>query len=581
MALAVCIGLAFGPSQDVALAETTDSESTSSESVSTDTDDDTVATDDESETGSVVDDETEAENDPEPELAEGGDDTAEPTADLEPEPQPDVVPAPDDHPSAGEQETFAPDIPDPVVAEDISLTSGDDAGAQPDPAEEVPVLALSQSLATARSALPVQTLELPVLEISEALEPVLTADPAHLLSVSPARFAAAAPAAVAPSTPTPPQPLSPIAQVLQLPGQIVNAVLELLDLTAAANSSELPFDIYTPINNLIFGLFREWERLVGLHQPPPVQPALPTMTYLGPTTALTPTVAQFLNAASAQYVLGGTPGDLLPLTVGGFQLSSTNILTGMVGTAWVTPEGQIIVAYQGTTGGSNLLFDPLIIIAQLAADLQVIFTGTTPLAFYDALEFANRVQAEAILQGYTSDDIFVTGHSLGAWEAEFVAQQKGLAGIGFEAPGMNTAVAGNGDDSMFVNIVNYGSPVGFMATDLPGLQPFMPTYVPTGGSKPHYGPIVLIGDPDAATPLLNASQLWGDGLVGSAIFLVSYLGNLIQYHLPGVQAYHLDVTNDPGIVPWFGTSRGIVHEGYGELTIPQLLAAASEDGILV
>ena len=37
------------------------------------------------------------------------------------------------------------------------------------------------------------------------------------------------------------------------------------------------------------------------------------------------------------------------------------------------------------------------------------------------------MQAEAAEQGYGDDRIFVTGHSLGGWEAEFVAQQTGLA----------------------------------------------------------------------------------------------------------------------------------------------------------
>jgi hypothetical protein len=291
-------------------------------------------------------------------------------------------------------------------------------------------------------------------------------------------------------------------------------------------------------------------------------------------------VAQFLNASTAGYVLGSTPGGLVPLTVDGFQVSSTNILSGMVGKAWVTPEGQVIIAYQGTTGGTNLLFNPIITISQIIADLQVVFTGTTPLAFYDALRFANRVQAEAALQGYTSDDIFVTGHSLGGWEAQFVAQQMGLAGIGFEAPGMNSVVEGNGADSMFVNIGTYGSTAPYMSTDLPGLQPFMPPYVPGGGSKPHYGPIVMVGDPAAMTPLYNASTLWGKSLIGSAIFLVDFMVNFFQYHLPRVQAYHLDVTPDPGVVPFLGTARGPVLTGYGTLTIPQLMLAASNDGIL-
>lgn len=387
------------------------------------------------------------------------------------------------------------------------------------------------------------------------------------------------PTTVETTTPVAPQPLSPGAKLLELPGRIVNAVLEALDFTSSANSPTLPVSL-TPINDLIFGAFREVERLLGLQQPPPPQPAVPTLTYDGPTDRPTPTVAQFLNASTAAYVLGSTPGDLKPFVVNGRQMSRTNILTGMVGKAWVTPEGQVIIAYQGTTGGTHLLFNPLIVIPQVIADLQIVFTGTTPGAFHDALDFAEQVQAEAALQGYGEDDLFVTGHSLGGWEAQYVAQQTGLSGIGFEAPGINTVVDGNGAESMFVNIGTYGSSAPYMSTDLPGLQPFMPPYVPGGGSKPHYGPIVMVGDPAAMTPLYNAAALWGRSPVGSAIFLVDYLMNFFQYHLPGVQAYHLDVTSDPGVVPFLGTKRGPVHTGYGDMTIPELMAAASADGIL-
>lgn len=391
---------------------------------------------------------------------------------------------------------------------------------------------------------------------------------------------AVAPSAVVVTTPTPPKPLSPIATVLELPGRVINAVLQFLDFTAGASGPRSPFNI-APINDLLFGAFRELERLAGLHRTPTMQPVLPTMTYTGPTDRPTPTVAQFLNASTAAYGWGTTPGGLVPLTANGFQLTSTNIFSGMSGKAWVTPQGQVIIAYQGTTGGTNLLVNPLITLAQIAADMQVILTGTTPLAFYDALRFARRVQDEAALQGYAADDVFVTGHSLGGWEAQFVAQQTGLAGIGFESPGLNTKVAGNGADSNFVNVAQYGSPVAFMATDLPGLQPFFPAYVPGGGAKPHYGPVVLIGDVEAMNPMRNAAAMWGKSLIGSLVFAVDFLGNFFQYHLMGVQAYHLDVDPDPGVVPWLGTRRGTVHIGYGELTIQQLLKAASDDGILI
>lgn len=459
------------------------------------------------------------------------------SADLEPEPSDD-----DAEDEAG----------DDAVAEQVAETTGD-APAAERPGRRPSVRLDRPATGVDRSAAPVES---------------VTVD-------APARVATT-PVAL---TPTAPEPLSPVAELLTFPARLVNAVLQVLDLTATADRPDRPHGLQ-PINDLIFAAFREIERLLGLHRTPPPQPEVPTLTYTGPTTRPTPTVAQFLNASAAGYVLGSAPGELVPFTVNGFQLSAVNIFSGMVAKTWVTPQGQVIIAYQGTTGGSHLLFNPLITISQIIADLQVVFTRTTPLTFYQALDFADRVQAAAARQGYASEDVFVTGHSLGGWQAQFVAQQRGLAGIGFEAPGMNTRVPGNGADSMFVNIGTYGSSAPFMATDLPGLQPFMPRYVPGGGSKPHFGPIVMIGDPAAMTPLYNASTLWGRSLIGSVIFLADFLFNFFQYHLPGVQAYHLDVTPDPGIVLFLGTARGPVHTGYGTLTIPQLMKAASDDGIL-
>ncbi len=381
-------------------------------------------------------------------------------------------------------------------------------------------------------------------------------------------------------TPPHPQPLSPLGKLLQLPGHLVNTVLQVFDITRSSQGPTAPIKIAPPINDLLFAAFREVEKWIGFDRTPPPQPPFPTLTYTGPTTATTPTVAQFLNASAAAYGLGTTPGGLVPFTVNGFQMASANIISGMAARAWVTADNQVIIAYQGTTGGTNLLFDPFIAASQLLTDLQVIYTQTTPWAFTDALRFAERVQAAAAQQGYGTDDIFVTGHSLGGWEAQYVAQQIGLAGIGFESPGISSTVPGNGADSMFVNVETYGDPAPFMASDLPGLQPFMPPYVPGGGTKPHYGHIVMIGDPAAMTPLLNAVTLWRTGPIRNFVFFVDFLGNFFQYHLPGIQAYHLGVMPDPGVVPWLGTARGPVNAGWGELTIPELLMAASDAGTL-
>lgn len=507
--------------------------------------------------------------------------TAEPLAEIAGGDEPEPV-----HPA--DSTSGEPNVPELIVAEPDSIAGQDgvETGTEPDRNQitgGLPAVTLdravreerSTSVATLTPAAELRTIEDSEIQRGRA-EPSAAA---QVGSTTPALVSVVSPSTVETTPPATAQPLSPLAELLQLPGRLVNAVLEILDITASANSAGSPID-FAPINDVLFAAFRDLERLFGLDRIPPPLPAVPTLTYTGPTTAPTPTVAQFLNAAAAEYVLGGTPGGLVPFTVNGFQMSSTNIFTGQVARSWVTPEGQIIIAYQGTTGGTNLLFNPLIAITQLLTDLQVIFTRSTPWAFYDALHFARRVQAAATEQGFGTDDIFVTGHSLGGWEAQYVAQQIGLGGIGFESPGMNTTVPGNGADSMFVNIETYGDPAPLMSTDLPGLQPFMPAYVPGGGSKPHYGSIVMVGDPAAATTLRNATTLWGKGLIGTLIFVVDFLGNFFQYHLPGVQAYHLGVTPNPGVVPWLGTARGPVSTGYRDLTIPQLLQAASDDGQL-
>jgi hypothetical protein len=397
-----------------------------------------------------------------------------------------------------------------------------------------------------------------------------------------AKFAAAVgPTTSITTTPEPPGPLSPIEKLKAAPGQFVNVVLQVLDITVSSTGPKSPLN-FAPIDEALFAGFRRVEDVLGLDEPPAVQPELSHETYILPVDApQTPTVEQFLNAATAEYVLGGTPAGLKPFTVDGKQMTSRNVLTGEAGKAWVTPEGQIIIAYQGTTGGTNLLFHPFIAISQIVTDTQIIFTDTTPQAFTDSLTFANQVRAEAAKQGYSDSDIFVTGHSLGGWEAEYVAQQTGLGGIGFESPGINTIVDDNGVDSGFVNVETYGDTAAYFSTDLPGLQPFMPPYVPGGGSKPHYGSIVMIGDPEAAYPLQNASALWGTSLVGDAIFAVDILGNFFEHHLPGMQAYNLDVNPDPGVVPWLGSTAGPVNEGWGELTIPELKAAASANHVLI
>jgi len=519
--LAVFVGLVATPAAGFAWADPATSDPTSTGTTShtekpTDTAPDTTTSDQDS---------------PKPTATEPKSD--EPTVDQPTGQEPDS-----DEPAGDEPDSDEPDTEESTSAEPTATETAP-ATAKP----EAPKNTVTEELSTTHPIEPTKPAEpAKPAEPTHPVEPAAVAPTEHTttntetntVETAAPRTATAATAvtttavvqtpAAQVTAPLTPAPLSPLAEILQLPGRIVNAVLQAFGFTSSATSPASLFN-FAPIDNLLFAVFREIEHAFGLDRAWAPAPAVPTMTYTGPTTTQTPTVAQFLNASAAGYGLGTTPGGLVPFVADGFQMSLTNILSGMVGTAWVTPQQQIIIAYQGTTGGTNLLFNPLIAISQVLADMQVILTRTTPWAFHDALLFARRVQDEATKQGYGADDVFVTGHSLGGWEAEFVAQRTGLGGIGFESPGINTTVAGNGASSMFVNIATYGDTAAYLSTDLPGLQPFMPAYVPGGGSKPHYGSIVMIGDPDAMTPLRNAATLWGKGLIASFIFAVDFFGN--------------------------------------------------------
>jgi hypothetical protein len=81
--------------------------------------------------------------------------------------------------------------------------------------------------------------------------------------------------------------------------------------------------------------------------------------------------------------------------------------------------------------------------------------------------------------------------------------------------------------------------------------------------------------------MTNAAAWFGLDIVRTLLSGIFLLGNMGEYHLPGNQAYNLDVTPDPGVVPWLGFHNGPINYGFGDMTIPEFLQAASDQGILV
>jgi hypothetical protein len=297
-------------------------------------------------------------------------------------------------------------------------------------------------------------------------------------------------------------------------------------------------------------------------------------------TASSPTVSEFLNAANAEYVISGTPAGMRPFTVGGHQLSYTNVLDGVSAKVWITAENQVLIAYQGTTGGDNFILDPIIVGPQLIDDILAAAGANSP-AEADSLSFAKSVVGLANAQGYATSNVFVTGHSLGGIEAEYVASQTGLAGMAFEPTGLPAAdITSSG--SNFVNIVAYGDPVGSYASDVAGEQPFGPAYVAGGGKVPHYGNIVMIGSPADQTTLSNDMAAWGKSIIADAGVLLDWAGLLLAHHLPGVQAHDLGVTLSPytKLSDDTGNMTAPVWNVAGD-TISQLLSDAASRGALM
>jgi hypothetical protein len=257
-----------------------------------------------------------------------------------------------------------------------------------------------------------------------------------------------------------------------------------------------------------------------------------------------PSVSDLLNAANWEYIQTGTPSaNLTPFMVNGQQLTTTNAADGFSAAVWEdTATHQLVVGFEGTqfsnvaAGGSAGNFAS----NQLKADFSLL-AGQIPQALVDAYNFITQtVEPDAAQQGYSASSIFLTGHSLGADEAEYVAERTGLGGMGFEGSGISASVPAVGNGSNFVSVVTYGDSFANYSSDIHAEQPFAPAYVANGGALPHYGEVVMIGNPaDEAVLSSGAAQAASSGPLAT---LADYGSDLLLYHLPETQAYYLGVT---------------------------------------
>jgi hypothetical protein len=305
------------------------------------------------------------------------------------------------------------------------------------------------------------------------------------------------------------------------------------------------------------------------------------MTY----AATTPTVSEFVNAANCEYLINAVPAGMHRFTNDGEPVTIADVADGVVAAVFVSAENQVIIAYQGTTGGQNLLLDPVAAATQFITDIGIFLDdsskGRTPVAYRTALNFAQFVLNLAQAQGFSRSNVFVTGHSLGGIEAEYVAQQTGLGGISLEATGLATSAATAATGTNFVNLVTDGDPVGNFSSDIPAEQPFAPAFVARGGEAPHYGPIVLLGDAAAQATLARTVSNIGNPFDDPSI-LLNLADLLLQFHLIGVQAHDAAVTLNPfsALEDDTGNQNGPMFN-IAALDIPGLIEQATAAGKLI
>ncbi len=193
-------------------------------------------------------------------------------------------------------------------------------------------------------------------------------------------------------------------------------------------------------------------------------------------------------------------------------------------------QGNVIISYEGSIPSfasviaPNQSYD-----SELTAADEALLIGQSPQALQDAVDFAQYVWAAAITQGYGTDPIYVTGHSLGGTEAEAaaLALNTSVAGgfisgsVTFAATGLPGYLSPGGNNN-FLNFVDTGDPVGNYANDsLSELRSISKT-----GS--HFGTVQLVGTAYGAASLGLALDIArNDEVAGVGAFLALAQ----QYHL--------------------------------------------------
>ena len=176
-----------------------------------------------------------------------------------------------------------------------------------------------------------------------------------------------------------------------------------------------------------------------------------------------PSTLDFLEFTELAYDLADTsPLPTVPLPTGFSVLSTVSYASGLNATAFIdSATDQIVLSYRGSvTKYDWLVTDSLIAI------------GSQSQPFVDALKFAQNIETSN-----NQDTLYVTGHSLGGAEAEYVAANLSAAlgvdigGDTFAAPAVSAMLAQGVStvDPELTDYVNAYDPVGTFGSDTAGV----------------------------------------------------------------------------------------------------------------
>lgn len=255
----------------------------------------------------------------------------------------------------------------------------------------------------------------------------------------------------------------------------------------------------------------------------------------GAEAAVTPSLTQFISLSNYAYTSGKTIFSPTlekelgyePLKVNGKVVARYDQAKGFYGEAFIsTGSGpkSVIVAFEGTNihNPPSSTFEK----AQISADVDI-FDGKAAPSFTDALQFTRRAMKAAHGAGVSKGDIFLTGHSLGAAQAEYAASYTGLGGATFGTPGLSTAIIGN-KDSELQDYVDQGDPVGNYAANPPR---YMGSIVQSSSIE-HFGSTHLVGDSWHSALLTEAAKLYAKNTFEDDIATAIVLGEAAKYFHP-------------------------------------------------